>query len=39
MGGKLPAGVKGGYNFVDVRDVSSAIVSLCNKEINKAATL
>lgn len=35
MGGKLPAGVKGGYNFVDVRDVSSAIVSICNKRDKK----
>ncbi len=33
--GKLPAGVKGGYNFVDVRDVSSAVISLCNKKDKK----
>ncbi|MDO5022384.1 MAG: NAD-dependent epimerase/dehydratase family protein [Eubacteriales bacterium] len=28
---KLPAGTKGGYNFVDVRDVALGIVNLCYK--------
>ena len=29
--GKLPAGVKGGYDFVDVRDVASGIISCAEK--------
>ncbi len=29
--GKLPAGIRGGYDFVDVRDVAGAIVSLCSQ--------
>lgn len=27
--GKLPAGIKGGYNFVDVRDVAKGIIACC----------
>lgn len=27
--GRLPMGVKGGYNFVDVRDVASGVISAC----------
>ena len=30
--GKLLACVKGGYNFVDVRDVADGIISACDKE-------
>jgi dihydroflavonol-4-reductase len=30
-GGKLPAGVKGGYNFADVRDVAAGVVAACSK--------
>lgn len=30
--GKLFACVKGGYNFVDVRDVADGIISACDKE-------
>jgi dihydroflavonol-4-reductase len=29
--GKLPAGVQGGYDFVDVRDVAEGILSCCKK--------
>ena len=29
--GRLPIGVKGGYDFVDVRDVARGIVSCCNR--------
>ncbi len=29
--GKLPMGVKGGYDFADVRDVASGIVSCCGR--------
>lgn len=32
--GSLPALVKGGYNFVDVRDVASGIISACDKGIS-----
>lgn len=29
--GKLPAGIKGGYDFVDVRDVADGILACCDK--------
>ena len=29
--GRLPAGIEGGYDFVDVRDVARAIVACCEK--------
>ncbi len=28
--GKMPAGIKGGFDFVDVRDVAKGVVSCCN---------
>lgn len=28
--GKIPAGVKGGYDFVDVRDVAQSVVTACD---------
>ena len=31
VNGRLVAGVKGGYDFVDVRDVSKGIISVCDK--------
>ena len=31
--GRIPMGVYGGYNFVDVRDVASGILSLCDKDL------
>ncbi len=33
MDGKIPAGVEGGYNFADVRDVAAAIVTLATGEL------
>lgn len=29
--GRMPIGIRGGYNFVDVRDVADGIVSLCER--------
>ena len=29
--GRLPVGIRGGYNFVDVRDVADGIVELCKR--------
>lgn len=31
--GRLPAGVNGGYDFVDVRDVANGIILICDKGI------
>lgn len=30
--GKMEFGISGGYNFVDVRDVSRGVISLCDKD-------
>ena len=30
---KLPTGIEGGYNFVDVRDVAAGVISACSKGI------
>lgn len=31
--GRIPMGVHGGYNFVDVRDVARGILSVCDKDL------